>query len=134
MQSSMAFHVLTLAVWRWSMQAGQRAMLRYTEFTSNECLPDTKTQPRIENVGQLDRDDTEHSVLTAVDGLEDLVKKMSIGEKAMFFTSFDLGYVRDLQVAPQWPHASSPFLCQPCASPPSYTARMLLYRAHVLPA
>jgi hypothetical protein len=39
-------------------------MLRYTEFTSNECLPEA----RAENQGDLSRDDMEHSVLSAVDG------------------------------------------------------------------
>jgi hypothetical protein len=45
-------------------QVGQRAMLRYTEFTSNECLPDS----RGEHQGDIGRDDIEHSVLAAVDG------------------------------------------------------------------
>ena len=31
-------------------------------------------------------------------GLEEMVTKMSIGEKAMFFASYDLGCVRALQV------------------------------------
>jgi hypothetical protein len=40
----------------------------------------------------------EHSVVTAVEGLDDLLLKMSVGEKAMFFASYDLGCVRALQV------------------------------------
>jgi hypothetical protein len=70
------------------------ARLRYTEFTSNECLPSAQD----DNRGDLSNDDMEHSVLKAIEGLEDLVMKMSIGEKAMFFASFDLGCVRALQV------------------------------------
>jgi hypothetical protein len=40
------------------MQFGQRAMLRYTEFTSNECLP----AGRAENRGNLRDEDMDHSV------------------------------------------------------------------------
>jgi len=40
------------------MQFGQRAMLRYTEFTSNECLPAGRAEIR----GNLRDEDMDHSV------------------------------------------------------------------------
>ncbi|KAJ1493485.1 hypothetical protein T484DRAFT_1929402 [Baffinella frigidus] len=79
-------------------QVGQRAMLRYTEFTSNECLPES----RAENQGDLRDEDMQHSVAGAVEGLDELVMKMTVGEKAMFFASLDLGCVRALQAWLQW--------------------------------
>lgn len=79
-------------------QVGQRAVLRYTEFTSNECLPEAKDS----NTGGVRAEDMEHSVLGAVQGLDEMVMKMSMGEKAMFFASLDLGCVRALQAWLQW--------------------------------
>jgi len=79
-------------------QVGQRAVLRYTEFTSNECLPEVND----ETTGGVHAEDMQHSVLGAVQGLDELVMKMSMGEKAMFFASLDLGCVRALQAWLQW--------------------------------
>jgi hypothetical protein len=73
---------------------GQYAVLRYTEFTSNECLPET----REENMAGLRIEDLDHSIVDAIEGLDELILKMSVGEKAMFFASLDLGCVRALQV------------------------------------
>lgn len=73
---------------------GQTAVLRYTEFTSNECLPET----RDENMAGLRIEDLDHSIVNAIEGLDELILKMSVGEKAMFFASLDLGCVRALQV------------------------------------
>lgn len=75
-------------------------MLRYTEFTSNECLALASSNEG--NVVRLHPEDIEHSVLSAIEDLEDLVMKMSVGEKAMFFASYDLGVVRTLQAWLQW--------------------------------
>jgi hypothetical protein len=76
---------------------GQTAVLRYTEFTSNECLPETT---REENMAGLRIEDLDHSIVNAIEGLDELILKMSVGEKAMFFASLDLGCVRALQVMP----------------------------------
>ena len=73
---------------------GQMAVLRYTEFTSNECLPEI----REENMAGLRIEDLDHSIVNAIEGLDELILKMSVGEKAMFFASLDLGCVRALQV------------------------------------
>ena len=73
---------------------GQMAVLRYTEFTSNECLPESKD----ENMAGLRIEDLDHSIVNAIEGLDELILKMSVGEKAMFFASLDLGCVRALQV------------------------------------
>ena len=82
-------------------QVGQRTMLRYTEFTSNECLALASSIEGKVGV-RLHQEDIEHSVLSAIEDLEDLVMKMSVGEKAMFFASYDLGVVRTLQAWLQW--------------------------------
>jgi len=76
---------------------GQTAILRYTEFTSNECLPDTDGKAPDVLIEEM-----EQSVVQAVEGLDDLILRMSLGEKAMWFTSLDLGCVRVLQAWLQW--------------------------------
>ncbi|EKX50374.1 hypothetical protein GUITHDRAFT_151289, partial [Guillardia theta CCMP2712] len=78
-------------------QIGQKALFRYTEFTSNECLSDP-----VESSSLLRTEDTDDSVSNAMEDLDVLIMKMSMGEKAMFFASLDLGCARVLQSWLQW--------------------------------